>query len=263
MQNMEPLAEILNHVRDCRRIAMQMAKDFRQRGFQSQTKPDQTFVTEADMAIERELRRHIEDRFPHHQILGEEEGASGSCDLTKGVWWILDPIDGTFSFVNGVPFYSSLIAVLIEGTPVIGSACLPELGWVLEGVRGQGASFNDKPLTHFSKRSQNRSEILGIADPYRFRMTGKGPVVDALLSEPFKTRVYPDALGYMLLATGAIQGFVDPKTEIWDTAPFRVILPEIGGHMVSWEGDERLSRGAVYSFPGPDPDPRVLGILQA
>lgn len=246
-------------VRTCRDKAVQMCLDFQNQGFQSSHKVDQTWVTDADLAIERELRKMIGREYPDHAILGEEEGGEGIRE--EGYTWILDPIDGTFSFVNHVPFYSSLIAVLKDGQPFIGSAALPEMGWSMMATRGCGAVLNDQAYVppHPSSR---KSEILAIADPYRFAMEGYQEVLRELMSEPFRIRTYPDSLGYFLLLKGAVRGFVDPKTEIWDTAPFHVILPEAGFRICSWRGVPDLCRGAVVSDHPENPDDRVLQLLR-
>lgn len=266
MQNQE-IDAIESLVVSCRETAVKMAREFAQRGVLRNQKPDTTFVTEADLEIERALRAKIMTAFPHHFILGEEEGGApltGDALASGSVTWIIDPIDGTFSFMNGIPFYSSLIAVLIDGVPVVGSATLPDLGWVLHGRRGRGATFNGKLIDPLraADPSRPRSDILAIADPYRFRMAGFGETVNTLLADPFKTRVYPDALGYMLLVTGAVNGFVDPKTEVWDVAPFHVILPEAGFMMTKWDGAVSLSRGAVFSRPVGAVDDAVADLLR-
>jgi myo-inositol-1(or 4)-monophosphatase len=265
MQNIDPLSayslesilKIEQLVIECRNVAIQMALEFQAQGFAMNQKPDSTWVTDADLQIEKVLRKKISSAFPTHHILGEEEGGEFP---NKGVVWILDPIDGTFSFVNGVPFYSSLIAVCVDGVPVIGSASIPGLGWNLYARKGQGARFNDLPFSP-APSEKVKSEILAIADPYRFRMCGFDVALEKLLGDPNKTRVYPDALGYMLLLRGAVRAFVDPKTEIWDVAPFHVILPECGYSICKWNGRVELSRGSVFSFAGKEPPPDLLQIL--
>ena len=248
----------------CRTRAMEMAQAFAREGLTRSVKPDKTFVTHADLAIERELRRMIASRFPGHAVLGEEEGVQSS-QAGAAVTWVIDPIDGTFSFMNGIPFYSSLLAVLVEGEPVIGSASLPELGWTLHARKGRGAYFNGERVNKAAAASvqPEPSDILAIADPYRFRTVGAGGVLTALLEDPYRSRTYPDALGYMLLLKGAVRGFVDPRTEIWDVAPFHVILPEAGFEMVKWSGERELSAGGVYSYRTGARDDSVALILAA
>jgi fructose-1,6-bisphosphatase/inositol monophosphatase family enzyme len=90
---------------------------------------------------------------------------------------------------------------------------------------------------------------------------GAAAVVDKLLAEPYRTRVYPDALGYMLLLKGAVCGFVDPRTEVWDVAPFHVILPEAGYEIAKWDGAVSLTPGAVYSYPSGRRDETLAALL--
>ena len=260
MQNID-LEAIEAFVSECRKLAVEMARSYSKQGFARSQKLDSTWVTNADLEIEKVLRAKIAERFPEHHILGEEEGGTFP---QQGVVWILDPIDGTFSFVNGIPFYSSLIAVCVNGEPVIGSAARPMINWTLTARKGNGAFLNGERVVNpqILQKSGCQSEILAVADPYRFRMCGFGSIVNQLLNEPFKTRVYPDALGYMLLVSGAVSGFVDPKTEIWDVAPFHVILPECGFSICKWDGSVELSRGSVFSFPGQEPPGNVFQILQ-
>ena len=92
-------------------------------------------------------------------------------------------------------------------------------------------------------------ELLATADHYRFRMEGKDNVLHSLLAEPFKTRTYPDALGYYMLLGGHIRAFVDPKVEVWDVAPFYCILPEAGCEIHSWNGvTGNLQRGTSVAY---------------
>ncbi len=248
-------------LKKCADMAQRRATDFAKGGFSQKEKPDQTWVTEADLSIEKELRSMISTAFPHHRILGEEEGGKLG---EKGITWVLDPIDGTFSFVNRVPFYSSLIAVCEDGVPIMGSATLPAMGWTLFGRQGHGAFVNEKRVHARSLplREQGGSEIISIADPYRFRTTGRSEVLEQLISEPYRTRVYPDALGYYLLLNGAVRSFVDPRTEIWDTAPFHVILQEAGFRLTDWQGHEGLRPGAVVSDRHDDPANDVRALLE-
>ena len=106
------------------------------------TKPDRTPVTEADIAGERLLRKRIEARFPGHRILGEEDGESGSDPTHR---WILDPIDGTTSFIHGVPLFGMLIGLEIAGEAVVGVCNIAGLGEMVTGARGEGAFWNGRP----------------------------------------------------------------------------------------------------------------------
>lgn len=204
--------------------------------FVAERKLDKTWVTEADLAIERELRSLIAKEAPGTRVLGEEEGGAplgsgGSRELV----WVLDPIDGTFSFVHGIPFYSSLIALYEGTTPLLGIACLPGLGVKMSALKGHGAFVGTERFVKSSFVGASQVEIVATADPYRFRMEGKEKPLEALYGPHFKARTYPDALGYWLLLGGHVRAFVDPKVEVWDVAPFHVILPEAGFAIHDWD----------------------------
>jgi len=209
-------------------------------------KGDKTWVTAADVALERRFRALISQAHPDHAIEGEEEGASGGDARRR---WILDPIDGTFSFVHGVPFYSSLIAFLEDDVPTVGVAVLPALGIVMAARKGGGVTINGAPYVKPHRVGANAIELVATADPYRFRMAGEGPRIQRLLGSAFKTRTYPDALGYYLLLQGAVRAFVDPKVEVWDVAPFHVILPEAGFTIHPWSGAPGLRAGTSVAYP--------------
>jgi fructose-1,6-bisphosphatase/inositol monophosphatase family enzyme len=234
--------------------AVEMCREFSRRPVGRIRKGDKTWVTDADLQIEKELRAMIASAFPTHEIVGEEEGGSLSRHVAgePDQWsWILDPIDGTFSFVHGVPFYSSLLAVLKNGEPHIGFAALPELGIVMSAERGRGVWINGEAYQRPDRLGQDAIELVATADPYRFRMEKVGHLVDEFYAREIKARTYPDALGYYMLLRGSVRAFVDPKVEIWDVAPFHVILPEAGFTIHSWTRNHRtrcLERGSSVAY---------------
>jgi myo-inositol-1(or 4)-monophosphatase len=230
-----------------------MCLDFSTRPVGQLRKGDKTWVTDADLTIENELRNLIRSAFPEHRIIGEEHGDDDPKTAVSAEWsWILDPIDGTFSFVHGVPFYSSLLAVLKNGVPHIGFAALPELGIVMSAERGKGVWINGVPYVRPARIGQEAIELVATADPYRFGMEKVGHLLPYFYTGEIKSRTYPDALGYYMLLRGAVRAFVDPKVEIWDVAPFHVILPEAGFAIHSWSRtaeSARLERGSSVAYP--------------
>lgn len=246
--------KVYEFARQCMQRSIAMCQSFSRKPLGKLRKGDKTWVTDADLAIESELRRMIAETFPDHHIIGEEHGGSlvGGTDGQATEWtWILDPIDGTFSFVHGVPFYSSLIAVLKNGIPHIGFAALPEMGIVMSAERGRGVWINNMPYVRPERVGQEAIEIVATADPYRFRMENAPQLVDAFYSGEIKARTYPDALGYYLLLQGSVRAFVDPKVEIWDVAPFHVILPEAGFAIHAWGRNQDtacLEKGSSISY---------------
>lgn len=239
--------EIFQTAKRCAELAVTRCREFSKSTFQSERKVDKTWVTEADQKIELELRALIQNAHPEHSILGEEFGGVSEFEDNK-FHWILDPIDGTFSFVHGIPFYSSLIAVLHGKTPVVGFACLPEMNIVMSAMKGKGAFINDVPYKKPARVGSQAIELIATADPYRFRMEGKERALEFLNSPERKTRTYPDALGYYLLLNGSVRAFVDPKVEVWDVAPFHCILPEAGFLIRPWHGKQSLERGTSVAF---------------
>jgi histidinol-phosphatase len=249
MSSHSPVYEVAQR---CIQRAVEMCLDFSKRPVGQLRKGDKTWVTDADLCIENELRSLIRSAFPDHQIIGEEHGVDNPQNASSSEWsWILDPIDGTFSFVHGVPFYSSLLAVLKNGVPHIGFAALPELGIVMSAERGKGVWINNVPYVRPARLGQEAIELVATADPYRFGMEKVGHLLPYFYTNNIKSRTYPDALGYYMLLRGSVRAFVDPKVEIWDVAPFHVILPEAGFAIHSWARsvqEARLERGSSVAY---------------
>lgn len=240
--------QIFEFAKQCGQVAAEMAVEFSQRTVKTERKVDKTWVTEADSAIEVELRKRIQSKFPEHHIMGEEFGGSNSFPENEFTW-ILDPIDGTFSFVHGIPFYSSLIAVMHGNQVVVGFASLPAMDICMSAMKGGGAFINNKPYVRPSRLGNSTIEIVATADPYRFRMENKIEALNFLYAPERKVRTYPDGLGYYLLLNGSVRAFVDPKVEIWDVAPFHCILPEAGFAIESWSGEKMLKKGTSLAYP--------------
>lgn len=199
-------------------------------------KQDGTPVTMADRGAEELGRRLIAERFPNDAILGEElpdkEGTSG--------WqWILDPIDGTKSFIHGVPFYSNLIGVLKDNEPVIGVIWVPALNRGVWGAKGQGAwevvDGKTRPA-RVSKVDKLEDALFLTTDAYDFDKVGRDGAYDELERKCRLTRTWGDAYGYYLVATGRAEIMMDPYFEIWDAAPLKTILEEAGGWFGNWKG---------------------------
>lgn len=243
---MDNLDNIYRTAQDCIKIAVERCLQYRHSEGQQERKQDKSWVTQADKNIEREMRQLITKNHPKHFILGEEEGGEIS---EEGYTWVLDPIDGTFSFVHNIPFYSSLVAVLKGKTPIIGFAALPGMNVVMSAVKGQGLLINEKPYKRPSMVGQSSTEIVATSDPYRFHNENRGEIVHELYGPTKKARAYGDALAYYFLLNGSVRAFLDPKVEIWDAAPFHVILPEAGFAIHPWgQPSQGLVRGTCIAY---------------
>jgi fructose-1,6-bisphosphatase/inositol monophosphatase family enzyme len=244
-RSQQELFEVAHQLAD---HAMLRCREFQNRGAPAEKKADKTWVTQADLAIEKELREMISKLTPEIPVLGEEEGGN-PLEEDSGLTWVLDPIDGTFSFVHGLPFYSSLLSLCQGKKPIVGIACLPEMQIKMSAQRGGGLFLNEEKWEYSRHHANENIEIVATADPYRFFMEQKNPVVETLYGPGFKSRTYPDALGYYLLLKGHVRAFVDPKVEVWDVAPFHILLPEAGFAIHPWaEPNAGLRRGTSVAY---------------
>jgi histidinol-phosphatase len=210
------------------------------KGIQHDLKSDESPVTAADKATEEFIRGEIEKNFPTHAIVGEEYGESAG----KGnpFRWIVDPIDGTKSFIKGVPFYSVLIALEIEGVSRVGAVCFPALDEILYAADGLGAWWNGK-RAHVSEVKDIKKAVFLYTSWSGFRTKRRLDAFENLHRDCFYGRGWSDAYGYHMVATGRAEIMLDPSIQLWDVAPFPPIFREAGGFFGSWEGEEGHAHG--------------------
>ena len=209
-------------------------KWFQNNDLTADIKSDGTEVTDADRSAEDLLRSSINKEFPNDTIIGEEVEDSIGSSHQK---WIIDPIDGTASFVRGVPLYSSLLAVIDEHGPAIGIINLPALGESLIAGRGLGA-YRGNLIAEVSK-------IHSIAESCVSSSSFDQPwwPREALLnitSSGAKIRTWGDGYGYFLVGTGRIEAMIDPSLYTYDIAAMLTIIPECGGKITTWSGETEL-----------------------
>lgn len=241
-----PLADILEAARTFAREAGAVTlRSFGSR-LHAEDKADGTPVTRADREAERLLRTRIADRFPDHGILGEEEG-----ELRPGapVRWIVDPIDGTKSFVRGVPLYGVLVGVEVEGEPVVGVAHFPALAETVAAARGMGCRWNGRPCRVSDVDDVDRASIL-TTDPERILMEPTGPGWRRLQRMAALSRTWGDAYGHILVATGRAEIMADPVLSPWDAAPLLTILTEAGGRFTDLTGEPTIHGGSGVDYTG-------------
>jgi len=201
-------------------------------------KNDFTPVTEADRGAELLLRDRISERFPDDSILGEEFPEK---DGHSGFRWILDPIDGTKSFIHGVPIYSTLVGVEYNGEPIIGVIRLPALSETVWAMRG-GGTWHDSPRFQLPQKIQvSKSQKLGeglflTSSVTAFDQMGRERAFREIAQKMLLTRTWGDAYGYYLVATGRAEVMIDPILSVWDAAPLLTIITEAGGLFSDWQG---------------------------
>jgi histidinol phosphatase-like enzyme (inositol monophosphatase family) len=200
-------------------------------GTEAHLKPDRTFVTRTDAAIEHRLRAHIAARFPSHGILGEEEAP---VNTGAALTWVLDPIDGTAAFIAGIPVYSTLIALCRDGVPIIGVMDFPAIDIRFLGRAGHRTTLNGTPVT--ARRGPPLAQaFLSTSNP-DFYAPAQRPAFEGLRRQT-AWRIYGTAaLAYGRLAQGRIDIAVDAGLKIWDYAPFVPVIEGAGGVITDWAG---------------------------
>ncbi|HXV62319.1 MAG TPA: histidinol-phosphatase [Vicinamibacteria bacterium] len=216
-----------------------------QTGLQVDRKADDSPVTLADREGERLLRKLISERFPRHAVVGEEMGVASSDSSHR---WILDPIDGTVSFVHGVPLFGVLIGLEIGGEPVVGVCYLPALDEMLSAARGEGCRWNGREARVSSIR-ELREALVCLTEPgsldgaHRFFW-------ERLKRNARLIRGYSDCYGHCLVATGRAEIMLDPVMNLWDCAALAPIVEEAGGTFTDWRGRHAIDSGNAISTNG-------------
>lgn len=205
-----------------------------QTGVQVELKADQTPVTIADYKAEELIRSCIEKEFPRHAIVGEEYGVKESKESSHR--WFIDPIDGTKSFIRGVPSYAVLIGLEIEGKVEVGVAYFPALDEMIAAASGEGCWWNGR-RARVSNVRRLRQAMVTFTDVADFAKYGRTEEWERIKQATWYRAGWGDAYGYLLVATGRAELMLDPIMSPWDCAPFPVILTEAGGYFGDWQGD--------------------------
>lgn len=200
---------------------------------QATTKPDGTPVTEADTAIEHELRGLIGEAHPDHAVMGEETGGGVADDRPT---WVIDPIDGTKNFLRGVPVFASLLALVVDGEAVVGVVSAPALGERVEGARGQGVRRNGVEVG-VSGVADVADAHVSFGDLDRLREVPRmWDGVGTLITRAWHTRAFGDFWSHTLVAAGACDIAVERELHLWDVAPLACLLTEAGGRITDLAG---------------------------
>jgi histidinol-phosphatase len=226
------------------------------------TKPDRTFVTEADRGIERMVRDRIAAAFPDHGVAGEEYGESGAG---ASVRWIVDPIDGTHNFIRGVPLFGTLLAVERDGelqVGVISAPAIRERWWAHRG----GGAWADGPD---GRRRISVSRVSRLEDSHVLygsasdnRASGLMPGFDSLIATAWRERGFGDFWGYALVAEGAAEVMLETGMSAWDLAAPSVLIEEAGGRVTDVTGARRIDASSFVGSNGLLHE-AILGIVAA
>ncbi|HBU36286.1 MAG TPA: inositol monophosphatase [Planctomycetaceae bacterium] len=215
-------------------------------------KEDNSPVTAADLAAEDLLQKELLTAFPHDGFLGEETGCTKG---TSEFEWVVDPIDGTKSFIQGVPLFATLVGCRKNGEGVIGVIFIPALDELAYAATGHGAWYeqngHDRVTARVSTQPSLRESLLCSSDfrDFRRRPTaldaqGAGKKVRDRFEDACRiTRTWGDGYGYLLVATGRAEAMADPMLNAWDAAAVAVVVTEAGGRFTDWTGCCEIDAG--------------------
>lgn len=210
-------------------------------------KENHTPVTIADKKTEEMIRKELEVSYPEWGIIGEELG-----DVTKrsDFTWTIDPIDGTRSFIRGIPLFGTLLGLLHKGEPIVGVMVLPALDETYAAAKGCGTHCNGTQVRVSTVKSIE-SSFLAVGDTSCFEAAGKTKTLNQLLEKSDVCRGYTDCFGHSLVLRGAIDAMIDPAVSIWDVVPIACLVKEAGGVFCDFEGNESYtSSNFVSCTPG-------------
>ncbi|MBC8102817.1 MAG: inositol monophosphatase family protein [Cytophagales bacterium] len=231
------LRELLEVAMDAAYLAGTRTLAYFNTGIVPDIKSDNTPVTIADREAETLLRERILRSFPDHAILGEEQGETAGSAPYR---WIVDPIDGTKSFIAGVPLYGVLVGVEVRGKPSVGVIYLPALGDMVAAANGLGCTWNGRAC-RVSDVSDLKQALVVTSSIVRCQQ--RSDAFDLLASRTRFQATWGDAFGYALVATGRAEVMLDPIQSPWDCAPMLPILREAGGVFSDWRGNPTFLNG--------------------
>lgn len=240
------LQDLLDFAVDLARGAGAITLKYFRHAPRTDTKADGSFVTIADREVEEYLRRSIAEKFPEDGLLGEEEGERAG---SSGRRWIVDPIDGTFSFVHGVGFYGVMIGLEIDGQACVGVVNLPALDEIVYAAKGLGCFYNGQ-AARVSQTATLEESLLLSTDFGTCAQYGFGEAADALQRRAKARRTWGDCYGHVLVATGRADIMVDPVMNVWDCAALLPIVEEAGGTFTDWGGVPTIHGGNAISTNG-------------
>ena len=223
------------------------------RDLEVMTKPDRSFVTVADQAVERLIRERIQAAYPEHGLVGEEYGQEGRAARCR---WYIDPIDGTHNYIRGVPLFGTLLALEIEGELQLGVVSAPALRERWYARRGGGA-WAVGAAGQEAARAIQVSGISTLADAQvlygsarDIETSGLAPGFNELLGRVWRDRGFGDFWGYALLAEGAAEACIEVELSAWDMAAPLVLVEEAGGRVTDFAGRRLIDSGSLIATNG-------------
>lgn len=223
--------EFLTVAREAAEAARRITQTYFKKDLDIAIKPDQSPVTEADRQAEQAIITTIQRHFPQHAFLGEETGQTGQSEFL----WLVDPIDGTKNFIDGIPLWGTLIALAHQGEVIVGLSDMPMIEETVWAVKGQGAYLNNQPV-HVSDRSSVSDAMVSFGSLNPFRELGREKGLLHMLHDSRRHRAFGDCWPFHLLASGQLDIVVEALIKQVDVACFDIITREAGGLLSDLDG---------------------------
>ncbi len=240
------MQEFVDFSKELARASGDIIKRYFRSGVAVETKDDESPVTIADRQAEEIMRELIMKQYPDHGIIGEEFGVhNDGADYQ----WVLDPIDGTKSFVSGTFLFGTLIGLMKDGQPIVGAIHHPVTSHLLVGDCKQ-TQLNDEPVQVSAKRDL-RDAVLCYTDFIDVGKYQNGIAFQQLMGMTGINRTWGDCHGYFLVATGYADVMLDPIMHLWDIVALIPVIEGAGGKITSWNGGPPLSGNGIIASNGP------------
>ncbi len=233
-------------------VADEIARRHFRRDLEITTKPDRSFVTQADTAIELEIRARIAAAFPGHGLVGEEYGTEAG---DASIRWYIDPIDGTHNFMRGVPLFGTLLALERDGELQVGVMSAPALRERWYASRGGGAwaradaDSAPRPIRVSAVSRLGDAQFL-YGSGHDIEVSGRAPGFRTILADVWRERGFGDFWGYALVAEGAAEAIVEVDLSPWDAAAPLLIVEEAGGRATDLDGRRRIDTRTFLATNG-------------
>lgn len=244
MTNSESPSSLMQAAAEVARVAGAVAlRYFQSPSLEIRSKPNGSPVTNGDLASEQSARDWISTRFPEDGILGEEFGVERAHARRR---WVLDPIDGTKTFLRGVPLWGTLVAVVEGGKVLAGAANFPALGELVCAAPGEGCWANGERSKVSSIGRLSDALVLTTDETFTAFPARRSQWLE-LEKQSGMTRSWGDCYGYLLVATGRAEAMADAALSEWDAAAFLPIVEEAGGVFSDWDGQRRIDGGSAIA----------------
>src|SRR5262245_37890400 len=231
---------------DAARKAGDHARTYYESTFDVEHKPDSSPVTVADKSAEQLIREAVTKAFPHDGFLGEEFGDQPG---TSGYRWIIDPIDGTKSFIRHIPIWATLVGLEYKGEQIGGVAYIPVFGQVYRALRGDGAFMNDRRI-RVSDTARLSDALLCYSSIAWFQKVGRERTFLNIAARTQRQRGFGDFYGFVLVAEGAVDLMLEHGVNPWDVAATKAIVEEAGGSFTDWSGTPTIHTPDILASNG-------------